>query len=409
MGRRLLPLFLLLLFHGCTNGIDPSPADADADADAAAFDAQLLDNVHPRCHSMLKRRPTLLAALPSDADADEITVVASPPSHDEVAAYAGLPATLTKANAALAKGEVLGKSKVAEWKKSGNNWQLPRNHLRNDKDRCVNASVAASQGVVALYSDAMKNDVSAFYLLHLRNALVHPTGVVATRCGYIQAHEACETIFRFLGKKWFAQCQAGIAAQRKGGADVTWESAWDGTAASVEALHRACRDADTPTTTSSKVSYQGDPAELTPGLGTPEAPPQQAARYRRVFVISAGWDSNFHHFLVRRLSAVLFVHGRTKVPSFDHAKCPPVCVQVDSLSRLIRHLPFLRAHPDIRIHIRATDNRFRKVRAIHHSTTPPCRGPACLSRVEHWSSTAHHCRSACKRAAPVRAICLFLK
>ena len=175
---------LLLLIHGIGAEV------------RTAFHAQLLDNVHAECHSLLRERPTLAAAALGGEASEEIAVVASPPSPDEVAAYAALPITLTKANAALAKGEVLGVSKVNDWRRSGNNWQLPRGHLRNDKDRCVNASVAASKGVVELYDRGMKADVSAFYLLHLRNALIHATGVVATRCGYIQAHEACEKIGR---------------------------------------------------------------------------------------------------------------------------------------------------------------------------------------------------------------------
>ena len=47
----------------------------------------------------------------------------------------------------------------------------------------------------------MKQDTSSFYLLHTRHALIHPTGIILKQCGYIQPHEACETIFRFLGTK----------------------------------------------------------------------------------------------------------------------------------------------------------------------------------------------------------------
>ena len=53
-------------------------------------------------------------------------------------------------------------------------------------------------------------------------------------------------------------------------------------------------------------------------------------RHKRVFIITAGWDSNYHHFLL------------------------------DSLSRLIRHIDFLRANPDIKIHIRAIEQSFKK-------------------------------------------------
>lgn len=46
-------------------------------------------------------------------------------------------------------------------------------------------------------------------------------------------------------------------------------------------------------------------------------------RYKRVFIISASWDHNYHHFLS------------------------------DSLSKLARHIDFLQRNPDIRIHIRS--------------------------------------------------------
>lgn len=112
----------------------------------STFDYQLLDNVVSSCHKLLVEK----SALTSAADGI-IEVIPSVPSTAEQTAYTALPTTKTRANGALAKGEVLGVSKVESWRKSDNNWQLPRDHIRNDKDRCVNASIASSQRITVLY------------------------------------------------------------------------------------------------------------------------------------------------------------------------------------------------------------------------------------------------------------------
>ena len=254
----LLVFCLLMCFTDAVRTNEKSKKKARELAPSSMFDHQLLDNVVSSCHKLLIEKPTLTSA----ADGI-IEVVPSVPSMIEQTAYTRLPTTKTRANAALARGEVLGVSKVESWRKSDNNWQLPRDHIRNDKDRCVNASIASSQRTMQLYqvkpihtrpqpdvtrlhvlsihsnltlyqdikhplslsihflntpyhhtlyhhtlllhlalslpAQEMKQDTSAFYLLHTRHALVHPTGIILKQCGYIQPHEACETIFRFLG------------------------------------------------------------------------------------------------------------------------------------------------------------------------------------------------------------------
>lgn len=56
-------------------------------------------------------------------------------------------------------------------------------------------------------------------------------------------------------------------------------------------------------------------------------------RYNKVFVISAAWDHNYHHFII------------------------------DSLSRLVRNIDFLLENPDVKIHIRQFDQYAAKSRA----------------------------------------------
>lgn len=125
-------------------------------------------------------------------------------------------------------------------------------------------------------------------------------GIIGKECGYIQAHESCETIFKFLGRKWHNSCRNGISKLK-----LSWSSVWDNTNKSINALLSACPE---------KHEKFSSPIK----------------RHKKVFIITAGWDSNYHHFML------------------------------DSLSRLIRHIDFLKANPDIKIHIRAIEQSFKK-------------------------------------------------
>ena len=126
------------------------------------------------------------------------------------------------------------------------------------------------------------------------------TGVIAKKCGYIQAHESCETVFKFLGRNWYKSCQKGILDQK-----ILWDNVWDGSNNSVTALLSACPEKHEKFSTPIK-------------------------HHKRVFIITAGWDSNYHHFML------------------------------DSLTRLTRHITFLKNNQDIMIHIRAIEQSFKK-------------------------------------------------
>ena len=109
------------------------------------------------------------------ADQSRIQVAVFPPSKYEITLYANMVDTLSRANPELAIGNVLGNSRVPAWLKSGNNWQLPASHPRNNKLLCLNASSAAGVSTMNFYKE-MKEDASEFYLLHTRDALIHGTG-----------------------------------------------------------------------------------------------------------------------------------------------------------------------------------------------------------------------------------------
>lgn len=229
----------------------------------------------------------------------DIPVTLYPPSTDEALHYIKTGDTLSKVNPDLIRAKVNGVSKIPTWLVSGNNWQLLASHPRSNKTLCLSSSIAAEKEITSFYKD-MKKDPSMFYMLHTNNALIHGTGIIAKQCGYLQAHQSCETIFKFLGRNWFKECKSGVLLSHK-----KWKDVWDGSQESVNALLQACPE---------KHEKYATPIK----------------RHKKVFIISAGWDSNYHHFLV------------------------------DSLTRLIRHIDFLKANPDVMIHIRAIEQGFKK-------------------------------------------------
>lgn len=144
---------------------------------------------------------------------------------------------------------------------------------------------------------------SEFYIISARNAVIHDSGVVALSCGYYQPTEGCETIFKFIGRKWYGKCKGQFRSQSR-------SSRWpddEPSAGELEIFNSTiCRDR-------SANSLQV---------------------HDRVFVITASWDNNYHHFII------------------------------DSLVRLSRHLDFLKANPDVKIHIRRYEQYAKKARYV---------------------------------------------
>ncbi len=229
-----------------------------------------------------------------------------PPNQSELDAYNRLPLTLTRANTKLGLGIVKGKAMASTWaSNTANSWQLAPNHPRNNKSNCVRVSQQAGLAPVDLYS-GLKHGVD-YYIVQAHHALVHDTGIVGLECGYYQATEACETIFKFIGRKWWTQCSARLKASK-----ATWSSMFDNE--STDEVIGNARFNASLCFTSSQVA--------------------EVPRVRRVVVIAANWDNNYHHFLI------------------------------DCLSRIVRMLGFLRANPDVRIHIRAFEQFAKKERYV---------------------------------------------
>jgi len=136
-----------------------------------------------------------------------LSVVNYDPSPQEIAGYRSLPKSMTSANKALGIGLVKGKPKALIWAQSTtNSWQLPLEHPRNNKSNCVIVSAAVGEHPLKLYEQA-KLSPSIFYLIHGYNAIIHDTGTVILDCGYVQLHEGCETIFKFIGRRWQDKCR----------------------------------------------------------------------------------------------------------------------------------------------------------------------------------------------------------
>ena len=232
---------------------------------------------------------------------NKFLVVSYRPSESEIQEYAEIPSPLTRSNPKLGLGIVKGVSQAEKWaNNTKNSWQLWPDHPRNDKANCVRVSKLSGETAVEIY-DAYKKTAD-FYVVRAVNALIHEAGIVALPCGYFQPLEGCETMFKYIGRKWFNRCNDQFKREK-----VTWPTYW-----------KPGKDSnlDTFNSTSCKDSFKG-----------------ATKRYNKVFVISAAWDHNYHHFLI------------------------------DSLSRLVRNIDFLRENLDVRIHIRQYDQYAAKSRA----------------------------------------------
>lgn len=228
------------------------------------------------------------------------------PNENELDAYNRLPLTLTSANTKLGLGIVKGKSVASTWaSNTANSWQLAPDHPRNNKSNCVRVSQQAGVAPVDLYSGLRRN--VDYYIVQARHALVHDTGIVGLECGYYQATEACETIFKFIGRKWWTQCSALLKTSK-----ATWSSMFD---------NELAEETTGEIGFNASLCFTNPPVAVVPRVG-------------RVVVIAANWDNNYHHFLV------------------------------DCLSRIARILGFLRVNPDVRIHIRAFEQFAKKERYV---------------------------------------------
>ena len=137
-------------------------------------------------------------------------------------------------------------------------------------------------------------------------------------CGYIQLHEGCELIFKFLGRNFNKRCRINMFNVKDHGKMLYWADLFP----SVNTLIN-------------NATYLNDTSiEFRKRCITDPSHTKPVTRHDKVFVITANWDNNYHHFLM------------------------------DSITRLIRHLDFLKSNPDIKIHIRSFEQYAKKERYI---------------------------------------------
>jgi hypothetical protein len=204
---------------------------------------------------------------------DKVAISIDYPTNREFKDYSRMEGlSLTKSNPPFGKGYVIGQPSAEIWAKENKvGWSIPPDHPRNSmKQFCVNYSQESGYNPVVSFPN-MTASLVPYYIAKLKNVFIDDKGIAALNCGYYQGHQACETLFRFIGKKWYKNCVK-----------------------------------DTK---------------------TPECKPSESARNEiqnidTVFVITAQWDHNYHHYMI------------------------------DSFMRLIRYYDFLQKNPDIKIHIR---------------------------------------------------------
>lgn len=226
---------------------------------------------------------------------DKFYILPIKPSNYDLERWHNIPETITSNHPNLAMGLMKAIPQARMWtQRTDLGWTVTSDHPRNNRTQCVAASQKSSKHPIVLYKP-MKALQADSFLLKKNDVLIHETGIIAAQCGYYQAVDGCETKFLFIGKKWWKHCQTQLKERKL--------------------RFRTLFKADSPLLT----REHGDMCrESSNNISTWQY-------HDKVFVATALWDSNYHHFLV------------------------------DTVLRFIRHLDFLKQHPEWKIHIRRTE------------------------------------------------------
>lgn len=183
----------------------------------------LKDNFFGTCQSNLVRfNGTVDAFLNEPLTHENYLVYRLPISHEELTRYHQIPDIYTWTHYNLSVGLQKGKEQAEAWQKPGPmNWAVHAEHPRQNKSNCIAVSKATVERPQKLYRES-RQAVTEMYFLRKRNVLIHDTGIVGSRCGYFQLLEACETRFKFIGKRWWNKCKTQLRQAGK-----TWEDLFD--------------------------------------------------------------------------------------------------------------------------------------------------------------------------------------
>eukprot|EP00981_Chlorochromonas_danica_P007039 scaffold1534_cov158-Ochromonas_danica.AAC.11 len=262
-------------------------------------DSSLISNLFGQCsYEVVKHHPAFPSQKKESVFSVHLTTL-----EDQAEAwreFLHLPSTLSQVNEKLAVGIVKGQSVAQIWERT-KSWQYPLHHPRRNKTQCLVWNNASLLNPISVY-DGMRNLTVGFYLVMQQHVLIHEAGVVAQRCGYFQCLEGCETVFKFIGRKWYNKCKADL--NRNG---ISWKVATSPTS---------------PLLPSQATTGNNHTMSLCRGAGWEEW------KYaEQVMIVSSLWDNNYHHFLI------------------------------DGLARLIHYLPLLEANPLMKIHLRASERK----------------------------------------------------
>ena len=278
-------------------------------------------------HSIYAEQKVSMSPLELPVREDTISpviVVPFPPSDEELKHWQNLPATMTSANHNLGYSH-----RSLRWGNLTSQimWQLPPNHKRRNKSYCSSLSKLVSRkhtvhGVDLYKSNASIITATTFYVVQMREVVIQDLGVVVGECetargvrrvGYYQPTASCETFYKFIGRRFVVDCVRNLSAH-----NVQWTDLMENTVRYGSTCFPVNVVDPGWANKRKKRDEFGNIRPARPRI-TRDA---HVVKYEKVWVATTGWDNNYHHFVI------------------------------DCLARLVRHLDWLKANPDVRIHMR---------------------------------------------------------
>eukprot|EP01031_Cornospumella_fuschlensis_P036773 gene36773-44607_t len=293
MLRSSLLLFLLLVVFYSTQAVNE-----------AFWDKDIADSLQSNIVGCQWQTYRANVSIERTNQTDVFSVRAMNPTPHEAILFKIFPATLTQTNKEMAV--LLEKSGITEGKWTNEvdkDGKMPSNRAIADQAACLNQTKHASSGSPVVAYEQHKSSQRGFYVMHARQAVIHPSGSVALQCGYYVGNEGCENKATAT-KAWFDKCKTILKAQM-----WQWGEIFDDSKAS-----------------STKMKQFLDTCLKKSDLGIQDASMPQFSIHDKVFTIPAIWDDNYHNFVT------------------------------DSLPRLSRNFRYLKSHIDVKIHIRSYEN-----------------------------------------------------
>lgn len=209
------------------------------------------------------------------------------PSLKEFKQMKQLPLTLTKAHRDVPVTAAMRRYNDQEWGSENIlRWEVPRYHPGQNRKNCIKMTkISASGGKIYSFYENFRQIDRSFYLMQVFNGFVHPSGSVMTQCGYYQGEESCENRWN-QAKDWTKICHQWLHSSK-----IPWGGLFnksDMQGSHLQSFQETCLDH----------SESGTPFKNSP----------QLRKIEKVFVISALWDYNYHHFVADSLARLAPVY-----------------------------------------------------------------------------------------------------